>query len=151
MKTTSSTILPVLAFALVAALGACGEPCMPDIRGSLTVGEFERSVPFQARRYFMVFDVPSVETRGEHAHHTCHQFLVCVRGQLSVVADDGTNREEFVLDRPDLGLHLPPRVWGIQYKYSADAVLLVFASHYYDADDYIRDYDQFLGLVGARP
>ena len=126
-------------------------PRVTDIRGSLTVGEFERSVPFQARRYFMVFDVPSVETRGEHAHHACHQFLVCVRGQLSVVADDGTNREEFVLDRPDLGLHLPPRVWGIQYKYSADAVLLVFASHYYDADDYIRDYDQFLGLVGARP
>lgn len=126
-------------------------PRVTDIRGSLTVGEFERSVPFQARRYFMVFDVPSVETRGEHAHHACHQFLVCVRGQLSVVADDGTNREEFVLDRPDLGLHLPPRVWGIQYKYSADAVLLVFASHYYDADDYIRDYDQFLDLVGARP
>jgi len=56
-----------------------------------------------------------------------------------------------VLDRPDLGLHLPPRVWGIQYKYSADAVLLVFASHYYDADDYIRDYDQFVDVVGAHP
>lgn len=126
-------------------------PRVTDIRGSLTVGEFERSVPFPARRYFMVFDVPSVETRGEHAHHACHQFLVCVRGQLSVVADDGMNREEFVLDRPDLGLHLPPRVWGIQYKYSADAVLLVFASHYYDADDYIRDYDQFVDVVGAHP
>jgi UDP-2-acetamido-3-amino-2,3-dideoxy-glucuronate N-acetyltransferase len=126
-------------------------PRVTDIRGSLTVGEFERSVPFPARRYFMVFDVPSVETRGEHAHHACHQFLVCVRGKLSVVADDGMNREEFVLDRPDLGLHLPPRVWGIQYKYSADAVLLVFASHYYDADDYIRDYDQFVDVVGARP
>ena len=126
-------------------------PRVTDIRGSLTVGEFERSVPFPARRYFMVFDVPSVETRGEHAHHACHQFLVCVRGKLSVVADDGMNREEFVLDRPDLGLHLPPRVWGIQYKYSADAVLLVFASHYYDADDYIRDYDQFVDVVGAHP
>lgn len=125
-------------------------PRVTDIRGSLTVGEFERSVPFAVRRYFMVFDVPSVETRGEHAHHVCHQFLVCVRGQLAVVADDGTNREEFVLDRPDRGLHLPPRVCGIQYKYSADAVLLVFASHYYDADDYIRDYEQFLDVVGAR-
>ena len=97
----------------------------------------------------MVFDVPSVETRGEHAHHECHQFLVCVRGSVAVVADDGKSREEFVLDRPDLGLHLPPRVWGIQYKYSADAVLLVFASHYYDAADYIRDYEQFLDVVGA--
>ena len=124
-------------------------PRVTDIRGSLTVGEFERSVPFVARRYFMVFDVPSVETRGEHAHHECHQFLVCVRGSVAVVADDGKSREEFVLDRPDLGLHLPPRVWGIQYKYSADAVLLVFASHYYDAADYIRDYEQFLDVVGA--
>lgn len=124
-------------------------PRIIDIRGSLTVGEFERSVPFNAKRYFMVFDVPSAETRGEHAHRECHQFLVCVRGSVSVVADDGHKREEFTLDRPDVGLHLPPMVWGIQYKYSPDAVLLVFASHYYDSDDYIRDYDNFLALAGA--
>ena len=120
-----------------------------DIRGSLTVGEFDRSIPFAAKRYFMVFDVPSVETRGEHAHRECHQFLICVRGSCAVVADDGTNRVEFLLDRQDLGVHLPPMVWGIQYKYSADAVLLVFASHYYDSADYIRDYSEFRQLAGA--
>lgn len=120
-----------------------------DIRGSLTVGEFDRSIPFSPKRYFMVFDVPSRETRGEHAHHECHQFLVCVRGSCAVVADDGANRQEFVLDRPDIGIHLPPMVWGIQYKYSADAVLLVFASHYYDSADYIRDYSEFRKRVGA--
>jgi acetyltransferase-like isoleucine patch superfamily enzyme len=119
-------------------------PRVSDIRGSLSVGEFGRSVPFEAKRYFLVFDVPSVETRGEHAHRLCHQFLICVRGSVSVVADDGANREEFLLDRPELGLHLPPMVWGIQYKYSADAVLLVFATHHYDAGDYIRDYGEFL-------
>lgn len=124
-------------------------PRVTDIRGSLTVGEFERSVPFATKRYFMVFDVPSVETRGEHAHRECHQFLICVRGTVSVVADDGHKRREFLLDRPDVGLHLPPMVWGIQYKFSADALLLVFASHYYDSDDYIRNYDEFLALVGA--
>lgn len=124
-------------------------PRVSDIRGSLTVGEFERSIPFSSKRYFMVFDVPSVETRGEHAHRECHQFLICIRGSVSVVADDGHTRREFTLDRPDLGLHLPPMVWGIQYKYSSDAMLLVFASHYYDADDYIRDYDEFLVLSGA--
>lgn len=124
-------------------------PRITDIRGSLTVGEFERSIPFQVKRYFMVFDVPSVETRGEHAHRECHQFLVCVRGNVSVVADDGENREEFLLNGPDRGLHIPPMVWGIQYKYSPDALLLVFASHYYDAKDYIRDYNEFLSLVGA--
>ncbi|MDR3368604.1 WxcM-like domain-containing protein [Rhodoferax sp.] len=126
--------------------------CMPrvvDIRGSLTVGEFDRSLPFSAKRYFMVFDVPSVETRGEHAHRTCHQFLICVRGSCAVVADDGLHRQEFLLDRPDLGIHLPPMVWGIQYKYSADAVLLVYASHYYDSTDYIRNYSEFRQLVGA--
>ena len=125
-------------------------PHVPDLRGSLTVGEFGRSIPFEAKRYFMVFNVPSPETRGEHAHRECHQFLICARGSVSVVADDGKNREEFLLDRPDLGLHLSPMVWGIQYKYSSDAVLLVFASDFYDADDYIRDYNEFLkeqGLV----
>ena len=124
-------------------------PRVADIRGSLTVGEFERSIPFAAKRYFMVFDVPSVETRGEHAHRECHQFLICVRGSCAVVADDGINRQEFLLDRQDLGIHLPPMVWGIQYKYSADAVLLVFASHYYDSTDYIRNYSEFRQLEGA--
>lgn len=121
-----------------------------DIRGSLTVGEFDRSIPFIAKRYFIVFDVPSVETRGEHAHRECHQFLVCVRGNCSVVADDGINRQEFLLDRNDVGIHLPPMVWGIQYKYSADAALLVFASHHYDSADYIRDYSEFRHLVGVK-
>jgi acetyltransferase-like isoleucine patch superfamily enzyme len=131
-------------------LGAALHPMhrVADIRGALTVGEFDRSIPFEAKRYFIVFDVPSVETRGEHAHRQCHQFLVCVRGSVSVVADDGKNREEFLLDRPDLGLHLAPMVWGIQYKYSADAVLLVFASEFYDAGDYIRDYNEFLQEKG---
>ena len=118
-------------------------PHVPDIRGNLTVGEFCRGIPFSVKRYFIVFDVPSVETRGEHAHRECHQFLICVRGSCAVVADDGTNRQEFLLDRPDIGIHLSPMVWGIQYKYSADAALLVFASHYYDNSDYIRDYSQF--------
>lgn len=121
-----------------------------DIRGSLTVGEFERTIPFPAKRYFMVFDVPSIETRGEHAHRQCHQFLICVRGNCSVVADDGNNRQEFVLDRPDIGVHLPPMIWGIQYKYSPDALLLVFASEYYDAEDYIRSYEEFKKLAGER-
>lgn len=124
-------------------------PRVVDIRGSLTVGEFGRSIPFVVKRYFMVFDVPSMETRGEHAHRECHQFLICVRGSCAVVADDGIHRQEFLLDRPDVGVHLPPMVWGIQYKYSPDAVLLVYASHYYDSADYVRDYSEFRQLVGA--
>lgn len=124
-------------------------PKVVDIRGSLSVGEVNREVPFELKRYFLVYGVPSLETRGEHAHYKCHQFLICVSGSCNVVADDGVNRQEFVLDRPDLGLHLPPMTWGIQYKYSKDAVLLVLASHAYEASDYIRDYAQFKSLVNG--
>ena len=115
-----------------------------DLRGDLSVGEFEREIPFVPKRYFLVFGVPSEKTRGEHAHVTCKQFLVCVRGSCSVVVDDGTSRAETVLDSPDKGIYLPPMTWGIQYKYSSDAVLLVFTSDYYDADDYIRSYGDFV-------
>ena len=121
-----------------------------DLRGSLSVGEFAQDVPFAVKRYFIVYDVPSAETRGSHAHRVCHQFLLCVKGSCAVVADDGERRQEFLLDRPDVGVHLPPWVWGIQYKYTADAVLLVFASEQYDAADYIRDYDEFTHALRQR-
>ncbi|MFK0376741.1 WxcM-like domain-containing protein [Pandoraea sp. NPDC090278] len=123
-------------------------PVIPDLRGNLTVGEFEQQIPFAPLRYFMVYDVPSSEIRGEHAHHECHQFLICVRGSCSVVVDDGHKRAEVELRDPSTGVYIPPMVWGIQYKYSPDALLLVFASHHYDAKDYIRDYSDFLKLVG---
>jgi UDP-2-acetamido-3-amino-2,3-dideoxy-glucuronate N-acetyltransferase len=122
-------------------------PRIIDARGNLTVGEFGKEIPFDVKRYFIVFQVPLVEVRGEHAHKECHQFLLCVRGRISAIADDGTDRETFVLDRPDQGLYLPPRVWSVQYDYSPDAALLVFASHFYDPADYIRDYDEFKKLV----
>lgn len=124
-------------------------PRISDLRGNLSVGEVHREIPFAVERYFLVFNVPSRETRGEHAHKECHQFLICVHGSCSVVADDGRNRQELVLDRPELGIHLPPMVWGIQYKYSPDAVLLVLASHAYNSDDYIRNYDEFLATLEA--
>ena len=126
-------------------------PLVKDMRGDLTVGEFGRSLPFTPRRYFMVMNVPSQEVRGEHAHRECEQLLLCVRGRCQVMTDDGSVRREFTLDDPTLGLYLPPMTWGVQYKHSADALLLVFASHYYDADDYIRDYQCFLDTVAAGP
>lgn len=118
-----------------------------DPRGDLSVGEFPRDIPFDAKRYFLVFNVPSEKTRGEHAHHKCHQFLLCVKGSCAVVVDDGHDRCEVLLESPDMGIHLPPLTWGIQYKYSSDAVLLVFTSDYYEADDYIRDYTEFVETV----
>lgn len=123
-------------------------PLISDIRGSLSVGELTRLLPFTVKRHFLVFEVPSLETRGEHAHKVCHQFLICIKGKCSVVADDGSQREEFELNRPNIGLYFPPMTWGIQYKYSPDAVLLVLASHEYDPCDYIRDYEDFLEAKG---
>ena len=122
-----------------------------DARGSLSVGEFQREVPFPVSRFFAVYDVPSREVRGEHAHRRCQQFLVCVSGSVSVMADDGHHRFEAVLDSPEIGLFMPPMTWGTQYNYSADAVLLVLASDPYDPDDYIRDYDNFLAATAAAP
>ena len=121
-------------------------PTAGDLRGLLSVGEMGRQVPFEVKRYFLVYEVPTEEVRGEHAHRIQHQFLVCVHGRCLVVADDGTHRQEFILDSPHTGLYLPPMTWAVQYKYSRDAVLLVLASDLYDAADYIRDYAAFLAL-----
>ncbi len=118
-----------------------------DMRGELGVIELGKDVPFTVRRHFYVFNVPSPEVRGQHAHRRCHQFLICLNGSCSVVADDGTAREEYHLTDRLLGVHLPPLTWAVQYRYSADAVLLVLASHAYDPKDYIRDYDEFLRLT----
>jgi hypothetical protein len=120
-----------------------------DLRGELSVGEFESDIPFKPLRYFLVYDVPTREVRGEHAHRTCEQFLICVRGSCGILVDDGRNRRELTLDSPNLGVYMPAMIWGTQYRYSPDAVLLVFASHRYDPDDYIRSYDEFRSAVSA--
>ena len=118
-----------------------------DIRGSLTASEFMKDIPFEPKRYFLVYGVPGEKVRGEHAHYQCHQFLVCVKGHCSVMVDDSLHRAEVILDKPNKGLYIPPMTWGVQYKYSSDAVLLVFASHEYNNDDYIRDYHLFCNEV----
>lgn len=118
-----------------------------DMRGNLTEADLIRDLPFTTKRIFFVKDVPDSRVRGEHAHKECHQCLICVSGSVSVIVDDGANREEFNLDSIYRGLYLPPYIWGIQYKYSMDAVLMVYASHEYDPDDYIRNYDEFLKAI----
>ena len=125
-------------------------PEITDLRGSLTFAEFPGLLPFEPRRFFMIYDIPGKDVRGEHAHKELHQFLICVRGQCSVVLDDGSARHEVRLDRPTLGLHIPPRIWATEYKFTEDAALLVLASDVYEADDYIRDYNEYLEFVSKR-
>ncbi|MEP6592241.1 MAG: WxcM-like domain-containing protein [Acidobacteriota bacterium] len=124
-------------------------PRMEDLRGSLCVAEVGKALPFVPRRCFTVFDVPSREVRGAHAHRRLRQALTCVHGDCALMVDDGRQREEIVLDSPQTLVVIEPMVWGVQFRFSPDAVLVVLASDEYDADDYIRDYDEYLGLVKA--
>ena len=121
-----------------------------EARSRLLAAETGAPLPFVPRRWFVVMDVPSTDIRGEHAHRKLEQMLICIKGEVCVMVDDGRRRRQLRLDDPGKGLYIPPMVWAAQYNYSADAVLLVLASAAYDARDYIRDYEEFLGLLARR-
>ena len=120
-----------------------------DLRGDLLAVELAQQIPFPVKRLFYVMNVPSHHVRGEHAHKECHQLLVCLQGSVTVTADNGADREEWVLNRSDIGLHIHPMTWAAQWRYSDNAVLAVFASHSYDSYDYIRDYEEYLKAVNG--
>ena len=115
-----------------------------DLRGDLIAGEVINEIPFTPKRFFVVMNVPSREARGAHAHKNCKQFLVCLAGSVRALVDNGVERAEFELNTPGIGLYMPEGIWGTQYQYSTDAVLLVLASEVYEAGDYIRSYEEFL-------
>jgi dTDP-4-dehydrorhamnose 3,5-epimerase-like enzyme len=121
-------------------------PVIRDSRGSLSFAQYEETLPFLPRRYFLVFEVGEGQTRGGHAHRAVHQLLACVTGSCVVTLDDGKMRHDVSLDRPELALYLPPRIWATQHDFSRDAVLVVLASDVYDPEEYIKDYDEFLSL-----
>ena len=123
-------------------------PVFNDLRGSLTVTEAV-TLPFTPARMFTVYDVPSKEVRGEHAHRRCEQILTCVHGSIRVLWDDGRHRGEVELSSPARSLYVPARVWGSQYSFVGDAVLVVLASLPYDPDDYIRTYEEFVAECGG--
>jgi UDP-2-acetamido-3-amino-2,3-dideoxy-glucuronate N-acetyltransferase len=131
----------------VAGVRVVTMPVFTDIRGTLAAGEAGQEIPFQPRRFFAVFDVPSKEVRGENAHRALEQFFVCLRGGCAVMVDDGTERDEVVLDSPAVGLYVPSLTWTTVYRHTPDALVLVMASREYDPADYIRDYDEFLEAI----
>lgn len=122
-------------------------PHFTDMRGSLTPLELQKGLPFAPARVFLVYGVASHHVRGEHAHHRCEQFLIPAHGGVSVVVDDGHRRREVRLENQTMGLYLAPMVWGVQYKFDPASVLMVAASHPYEAEDYIRDYSEFRRLI----
>ena len=124
-------------------------PHFIDDRGALNVLEIARELPFGCQRIFYTYTVPQGSVRGAHAHKLCEQFLIAIRGKVSVSVDDGEHRDEFMLDSPSKGLWLPAGCWGEQFGHSPDSILLVLASLPYDNADYIRSYDEFLAWKKA--
>jgi UDP-2-acetamido-3-amino-2,3-dideoxy-glucuronate N-acetyltransferase len=150
--TTASTATATVAMGDLGAVRGARLVALPeirDVRGALSFGEVGQHLPFTPQRLFVQYAVPSREARGEHAHRDLHQFLLCVHGSVRALVDDGVHRAEVVLDRPSVGLHVPPMVWGGQFAYEPNSVLVVLASAPYDAADYIRDYGEFETLVSG--
>jgi len=124
-------------------------PKVADPRGNLTFVEGERHVPFPIRRVFFLYDVPTAESRGAHAHRTLNQVLICLAGSFDVAIDDGEFQARIHLNRPWKGLHVPPMIWAAEVNFDPGSVCLVLASELFDERDYIRDYDEFLALSAA--
>lgn len=112
--------------------------------GNITAVENGEDIPFAVKRVFYLYDIPGGESRGAHAHKECHQFLIAASGSYEVLLDDGKIKRQVLLNRPDIGLHIPPGIWASEINFSSGAVCLVLASHTYNEADYIRDYDSFL-------
>ncbi len=120
----------------------------PDTNGLLVITADKLS-PFAIRRVFTVH-TDAGELRGQHAHRECTQFLVCVSGAFRVTIDDGTSVEVVTLNNPLRGLLIPPFLWASEWSESDQSVLLVLCDREFDENEYIRDYDEFIGVVRAR-
>ena len=118
-----------------------------DYRGQLVALEENRNIPFDLKRVFYIFGTQEGVSRGNHSHYKTKQFLVAVSGSCKVTLDDGYNKETFNLNKPNLGLFQDALIWGTMHDFSSDCVLMVLANEYYDASDYITDYDKFLKEV----
>lgn len=122
-------------------------PKKTDPRGNLTFVEGGRQVPFEIKRVFYLYDVPTGESRGAHAHHQLQQFLVCLSGSFNVYLDDGNQKKTIHLNRPWQGFYLPSMIWAWEGDFDPGSVCMVLASTLYQEEDYIRDYDQFISLA----
>ena len=120
-----------------------------DHRGQLVALEANRQIPFDVKRVFYIYGTQEGVPRGNHSHYKTKQFLVAVNGSCKVTLDDGNTKETFDLNKPNLGLFQDALVWGSMHDFSSDCVLMVLADEYYDASDYITDYDKFLEVISG--
>jgi hypothetical protein len=131
-------------------LGNCTTILLPrinDARGNLTFVEQLNHVPFAIKRVFYIYDIPTAESRGAHAHRELHQFLVCLSGSFDVELFDGTETKTIHLNRPWIGLHIPPMIWASEVNFDPGSICLVLTSDVYQEDDYIRDLSDYINVV----
>jgi len=114
--------------------------------GNITPLENNAHLPFSVKRVFYLYDIPGGESRGAHAHKECHQFLVAASGSFEVLLNDGNVQRLVQLNRPYIGLHIPPMIWASEINFSAGSICLAFASELYEAKDYLRDYEEYLQI-----
>ncbi|MGB4413707.1 MAG: FdtA/QdtA family cupin domain-containing protein [Paludibacter sp.] len=113
-------------------------------KGNITVVENGTTVPFEVKRTYYLYDIPGGESRGGHAHRGLQQLIIAASGSFKVTLDDGNNKRTFYLNRPYQGLFIVSGIWRELEDFSSGSVCLVLASHLYDEDDYIRNYDEFI-------
>ena len=115
-----------------------------DDVGKLTFLETSRDIPFDVKRVYYIYGVKAGARRGFHSHKELQQALICIHGSCKVMLDNGKEKVDVVLDNPSEGLFVDKNIWREMYDFSSDAVLLALASEYYDEQDYIRNYDDFI-------
>lgn len=118
-----------------------------DRNGHITAINNNLEIPFAVKRIFYLYDIPGGESRGAHAHKECHQFLVAASGSFEVLLDDGLTKRQVLVNRPDLGLHIPPGIWASEINFSSGSICLVLASHEYNENDYLREYEDYLKYI----
>lgn len=120
-----------------------------DHRGKLVAIEGQKDVPFEVKRVFYIYGTQPDVPRGQHSHHQTRQYLIALNGSCKVTLDDGKQKITYDLNQPNIGLLQDALVWGSMHDFTPDCALLVLASEHYDEADYIRDYDDFLKVVGV--
>lgn len=121
-----------------------------DDRGNLVAIEEYKDIPYSIKRVYYIFKAKNGGVRGQHAHKTFEETLICVSGQCTIHLDDGKTTEEIILNNPGEGVYVAPGMWREMYDFSEDAVLLVLASELYNEEDYIRNYDEFYKIVSQK-
>ena len=121
-------------------------PKFLDARGNLSFVEQENHIPFAIKRTYWLYDVPGGEARGGHAYKENEEFIVALSGSFDVILDDGTEKKTFTLNRSYYGLYVPKGLWREMDNFSTNSLAMILSSTDYDANDYVRDYDEYLKL-----